>query len=194
MENLRRWYGVIFVRSGMYKGAAFKFVLDIPEIYPEDGPHVMFTSYLFHPLVHSKTGELDLTPQFPKWKAGMHYIVHVLAYIKRVLYRSDDWKNSIQDQPFNKEALVMFDKDREKFQGKCIECVEQSLKRLQVNDEDCSIKITESKTEHSLVVRKIFSSFLDFFKKFSSKESTEIPEKPSFNYSELFGSGINRMQ
>eukprot|EP00475_Leptophrys_vorax_P024643 TRINITY_DN3405_c0_g1_i3.p1 TRINITY_DN3405_c0_g1~~TRINITY_DN3405_c0_g1_i3.p1 ORF type:complete len:171 (+),score=55.98 TRINITY_DN3405_c0_g1_i3:40-552(+) len=169
----------------------------------------MFTSYVFHPLVHSRTGELDLTPQFPKWKAGSHYILHVLAYVKRILYRPDEWKSSIQEQNFNKEAMALFDKDREKFQDKCTECVEQSLKRLHTNDEDCSIVISEPKPDHTLVVRKIFSGFLDFFKKGSSKASSATtkevdlkaeesslppPEKPFFNYSELFGSGINRMQ
>lgn len=177
----------MFVRSGYYKGAAFKFVLDIPLIYPEEGPVVRFSSQIFHPLVDPRTGELDLSSHYQSPQHA-HYIVLVLAYIKRVLYRTDDWKKS--QHILNKDAFTLYDTDKDKFQEKCQMSVEMSLKKINVTTEqDSSFVITESKPQHSLVVRKIFAAFLDYFKHQESEDS-----KPQFNYLQLFGTCIKRMQ
>ena len=51
--DIRTWYGVVFLRSGAFRDAIFKFRLDIPHTYPENDarPSVVFSSTVFHPLV-----------------------------------------------------------------------------------------------------------------------------------------------
>jgi len=36
LENLRKWNGVIFLRSSFYRGGVFKFVMLIPDSYADD--------------------------------------------------------------------------------------------------------------------------------------------------------------
>jgi hypothetical protein len=50
------WHGVVFLRAGQYKNAAFKFVILIPDEYPEEPPRVYFTSRIFHPCIDPSTG------------------------------------------------------------------------------------------------------------------------------------------
>ena len=89
--DIRTWYGVVFLRSGVFRDAIFKFRLDIPRAYPENNarPSVVFSSKVFHPLVHPATGVLDLTERFPSWTAGKDYIIHVLLFIKKIFYVKD---------------------------------------------------------------------------------------------------------
>ncbi len=64
------WFGVIFVRSGYYSGAVFKFRIHIPHDFPhnEKPPFVAFDPPIFHPLVDQRTGELEFNKFIPKWK------------------------------------------------------------------------------------------------------------------------------
>ena len=89
--DIRTWYGVVFLRSGAFRDAIFKFRLDIPHTYPENDarPSVVFSSTVFHPLVDPVTGVLDLSARFPSWTAGKDYIIHVLLYIKKIFYVKD---------------------------------------------------------------------------------------------------------
>jgi ubiquitin-protein ligase len=53
-DNLRVWYGVIFLRRGSYGAGIFRFRYNLPEDYPGEGtrPTVTFLSRVFHPLIH----------------------------------------------------------------------------------------------------------------------------------------------
>jgi len=78
------WYGLIFIRSGIYQGAIYKFTLTLSKGYPDDGCPVSFVAscttinYLpqefdfqagvFHPVVNYETGELDIRREFPIWR------------------------------------------------------------------------------------------------------------------------------
>jgi ubiquitin-protein ligase len=95
IDTLRRWCGVIFLRSGLYRGGVFKFLIHIPDAYPYAAPRVFFTSKVFNPHVHYKTGELDLAPQFPVWKSNEHYLELVLLYIKKIFYQTDCWTSAL---------------------------------------------------------------------------------------------------
>ena len=109
-DDLRLWYGVIFVRRGLYGGGIFKFKYQLPPDYPGEGtrPTVTFTSRVFHPLVdpevrmrpalaklshltrlRMQNGELELFSKFPKWDPELHYTVSVLTYIKKIFYSKD---------------------------------------------------------------------------------------------------------
>jgi len=56
IDSIRRWHGVIFLRHSLYRKGVFKFIINIPESYPNDAPKVFFTSKVFNPLVNIKTG------------------------------------------------------------------------------------------------------------------------------------------
>ena len=43
-EDVSTWYGVVFVDDGPYAGGVFRFVVSIPEEYPQHVPAVRFTS------------------------------------------------------------------------------------------------------------------------------------------------------
>jgi ubiquitin-protein ligase len=48
--NIRVWDGVIFVRHGHYQRGVFKFVMELPDSYPERAPRVTFLSSVYHPV------------------------------------------------------------------------------------------------------------------------------------------------
>ena len=58
-DSIERWHGVLFLNTGLYTKAIFKFHLKF-EDYPAHIPKVIFDTEIFHPLVHPKTGDLDL--------------------------------------------------------------------------------------------------------------------------------------
>ena len=103
--DIRTWFGVVFLRSGVYRDAIFKFRVDIPFNYPEDGalPSVTFASDVFHPLIDAATGKLELSGRFPTWTAGKDYIIHVLLFVKKIFYVKD----FAQFAPMNAEAHAL---------------------------------------------------------------------------------------
>lgn len=101
-KSIHLWYGVIVVKSGSYAGGVFKFTVDIPQNYPLAAPRVFFNSQVFHPLVDSNTGELNLNPKFPSWRAKRDFIFMVLIYIKAIFLQEDLWTES---NSRNKEAF-----------------------------------------------------------------------------------------
>lgn len=48
------WHGVLFIRQGLYQEGIFRFILTIPENFPDgDCPSLVFSFPVFHPLVDS---------------------------------------------------------------------------------------------------------------------------------------------
>ena len=84
MNNLRHFYGVIFVRRGPFTNGIFKFQLRLPEKYNDVNmwPQITFTSFVYNPYVNPKTGELDIRSAYPEWNPSKHYLVTVLTYLK----------------------------------------------------------------------------------------------------------------
>ena len=54
------WHGVIFIRSGIYKGGKFKFLFEFPKDFPKKRPNIRFTQKVYHPLIDTINGALDL--------------------------------------------------------------------------------------------------------------------------------------
>ena len=65
IQDIYKWYGLVFIRGGEYQGAVFKFRLEIPNDYPYSSPNLFFISHVFHPLVCPETGQLNILPQYP---------------------------------------------------------------------------------------------------------------------------------
>jgi ubiquitin-protein ligase len=56
--------------------------------YPYAKPIAKFLNpnHIYHPLVHSKTGEINLDYEFPQWIPGKNWGVHVLLSIKKMIH------------------------------------------------------------------------------------------------------------
>lgn len=102
LKSIHTWHGIILVRSGFYKDTVQKFSIVIPKDYPIVPPQVFFVSPVFHPLIDQNTGELDLRPKFPVWKAKKDFLFMVLRYIKAVFVQKDLWT---EDFVVNKSAF-----------------------------------------------------------------------------------------
>jgi ubiquitin-protein ligase len=186
-DSLRRWYGVIFLRKGHYRGGIFKFVILIPQAYPDEGPKVHFLSEVFHPLIHPDTGLLDLSWQFPVWSSNQHYIVLLLCYIKKIFYKTEYWEGrppgsgaSPKDAPasaMNPKAQSLWLKSPAEYLKMCEQtsAKSQTAEKLYSTPEDAkmSIKFDRPRPAHEEACRRIVhqekergvagASYLDWF-------------------------------
>ncbi|XP_046413825.1 AKT-interacting protein-like [Neodiprion fabricii] len=119
------WFGVFFVRQGIYQGGVFRFTITLPPTFPDGGcPKVVFQPNVFHPLLKADTGELDTTWEFPEWKRN-NRVWQLVQYIVKVFSKIDSKMPSI-----NEEALMLFASNIESFQKKARASVTESLSQL----------------------------------------------------------------
>ncbi|KAL7831228.1 hypothetical protein SRHO_G00307310 [Serrasalmus rhombeus] len=112
------WFGVIFIRHGLYQDGVFKFTVYIPDNYPDgECPRVVFDIPVFHPLVDPVSGELDVRRVFTKWRRNHNHIWQVLMYARTVFYKINTM------EPLNPEAAVLYDKDIQLFKSKVVDSV-----------------------------------------------------------------------
>ncbi|XP_025924623.1 AKT-interacting protein isoform X12 [Apteryx rowi] len=112
------WFGVIFIRHGLYQDGVFKFTVYIPDNYPDgDCPRLVFDLPVFHPLVDPESCELDVKRAFAKWRRNHNHIWQVLMYARRVFYKIDT------TSPLNPEAAVLYEKDIQLFKSKVVDSV-----------------------------------------------------------------------
>ena len=126
------WFGVLFIRQGMYQEGVFRFKLFIPENFPDgDCPKLVFDDFVFHPIVDPKTFELDLRRGFHKWKRNVNHIWQVLLYARRIFYKIDT------KDPLNREAANIHQENLDGYRARVSDCVAQWRKRLyKPNPED----------------------------------------------------------
>ncbi|MEE6500009.1 hypothetical protein FKM82_003668 [Ascaphus truei] len=112
------WFGVIFIRHGLYQDGVFKFTVYIPDNYPDgECPRLVFDIPVFHPLVDPVSGELDVKRAFAKWRRNHNHIWQVLMYARRIFYKIDT------TSPLNPEAAVLYEKDIQLFKSKVTDSV-----------------------------------------------------------------------
>ncbi|KAM8946112.1 AKT-interacting protein isoform 2-T2 [Pelodytes ibericus] len=117
-QSALMWFGVIFIRHGLYQDGVFKFTVYIPDNYPDgECPRLVFDTPVFHPLVDPVSGELDVKRAFAKWRRNHNHIWQVLMYARRIFYKIDT------ASPLNPEAAVLYDKDIQLFKSKVVESV-----------------------------------------------------------------------
>ena len=84
------WFGIIFIRQGIYQEGVFRFKILIPDNYPDgDCPRLIFEHPVFHPIVDSETHELDVKRGFHKWRRNVNHIWQILLYTRRCFYKFD---------------------------------------------------------------------------------------------------------
>uniref|UniRef100_A0A8C6T6S3 Akt interacting protein n=1 Tax=Neogobius melanostomus TaxID=47308 RepID=A0A8C6T6S3_9GOBI len=112
------WFGVIFIRHGLYQDGVFKFTVYIPDNYPDgECPKLVFDIPVFHPLVDPVSGELDVRRAFTKWRRNHNHIWQVLMYARTIFYKINT------AEPLNPEAAVLYEKDVQLFKSKVVESV-----------------------------------------------------------------------
>lgn len=138
------WYGVIFVRNGIYEGGIFRFTIFISDNF--DCPRVIFNPAVYHPLINSDSGELDITQYISNWKRNIHHIYQVLYYVRRI-FSQIETKNAL-----NKEAAELCEHNYEAFKVKVNHCVEDCRAKIYnsppINSDDShAIKFTKLSDE-----------------------------------------------
>ncbi|EPB74738.1 ubiquitin--protein ligase [Ancylostoma ceylanicum] len=126
------WFGLLFIRRGIYGGGIFRFNVRIPSDFPATTslPSVKFDLFIFHPNIDPSSRRPDLTRYFPDgWKKDKHHIQNVLLVVQRLFFSFDfDPESSA-----NPVAATMWREDKEKFRSIAKNCVNQS--RMEVYDE-----------------------------------------------------------
>ncbi|XP_057364535.1 AKT-interacting protein-like [Daphnia carinata] len=119
------WFGLIFLRSGCYAGAVFRFNIFIGKNFPQtDIPNIVFAPPIFHPKVDPVSGYMETRSSFGKWQVGVHHVWHLLLYIKKSLLVIDN-RDSV-----NQVAADLFTHDRSEFQARATECIMECKERL----------------------------------------------------------------
>jgi ubiquitin-protein ligase len=148
MDNLRKFYGVIFVRRGPFTNGIFKFSLKLPPKYNDRDmwPQIVFSSHVFNPYINEKTGELDIKSAYPTWDPSRHYLVTVLTYLKKIFY-----SKNFTDAHANPQAKELAESNPDTYRQKVEECVRESQKNVYVNEEGSTTQFTEEQVSHRVL-------------------------------------------
>lgn len=152
MNDLRHFYGLIFVRRGHFTNGIFKFELRLPLKYNDVNTHpqITFTSKVYNPYVYWETGELDIQSAYPSWDPSRHYLVSSLTLLKRIFYVK---AGSMKDAKANPEAKKLMETDPEAYQKRVDECVRESQKNVFVDaNEECTANFREEVLAHRVLV------------------------------------------
>lgn len=149
LNDLRFFYGVIFVRRGPFANGIFKFQIRLPEKYNDVNtwPEITFTSYIYNPHVDSVTGELDIKTAYPRWDPHRHYLVTVLTFLKKIFYV----KTFGADATANPVARELADKNPDEYRRNVESCVRESQKAVFINDSGCTARFTEETLSHQVL-------------------------------------------
>ncbi|XP_011635101.1 protein crossbronx homolog [Pogonomyrmex barbatus] len=119
------WFGVQFIRQGIYKGGVFRFTITLPPNFPAgDCPKVVFETQIFHPLINPENGDLCTTWGFPEWKRN-NRIWQLLQYITKIFIKLDMKMTRV-----NEEASNLQENDFEAFRERVKACVKQSVNQV----------------------------------------------------------------
>lgn len=150
LDNLRHFYGVIFVRRGPFANGVFKFQIRLSEKYNDVDawPQITFSSNVYHPYVDAETGELDVRSAYPTWDPQKHYLVTVLTHLKKIFYV----KNFGDDEaPANPEARDLTKTHPAQYFKKVQNCVNESQMAVYQNEEGCTTKFMVDDAPHSVL-------------------------------------------
>lgn len=126
-ESSLVWFGIIFVRSGMYEGGAFRFQIFFTEQFPDDGPPtILFENSLFHPAVDEVTREFDVKAFFPDWRKDVNHVHQILVILKQILHCVD----ARSFEPVNKKAAELYSSDKAAYQVRVTQDVNASRHQL----------------------------------------------------------------
>jgi len=157
-DDIRQFYGVIFVRRGLYRNGIFRFKMTLPKSYNSVNaqPIITFTPPIFNPLIDSETGVLDLRldDSFKDWNPEKHFLVSALTFLKKIFYmKSFDNYPMVPDE----RARVLLMADKAEYLKLVEACVQESLMRADETDSKNTIIFTEPRPAHENLKRQIYS-------------------------------------
>ncbi|KAL4706042.1 hypothetical protein ACJJTC_014264 [Scirpophaga incertulas] len=127
-ENSFIWFGVIFVRTGLYENGVFRFTLSLPQKFPDgEVPILTFTPSVYHPAVDPSTGILNLNEVFPQWDKKKNHLWQILKYLQWI------FNNLNIKVPSNIEASVAHKTNKKVFLEKVKASVLESVLHLYDN-------------------------------------------------------------
>ncbi|KAL3985965.1 Ubiquitin-conjugating enzyme family protein [Acanthocheilonema viteae] len=123
-RNKFEWFGLLFIRRGVYAGAIFRFTLHLPVDFPStELPTIVFDSDVFHPHVNPVTRELDLKKYFVDgWKSDQHHLYHILLIVQRTFFTFDSNPATCA----NTEAAALLRDNRELYRVRASELIKKS--------------------------------------------------------------------
>uniref|UniRef100_A0A0N5B001 UBIQUITIN_CONJUGAT_2 domain-containing protein n=1 Tax=Syphacia muris TaxID=451379 RepID=A0A0N5B001_9BILA len=119
------WFGVLFIRRGVYMGAVLRFTLNLPTAFgvSTELPKVVFDINVFHPHVDQETHRLDISRFFlDGWKPEKHHVYHVLLAVQRSFFNYDADASSCS----NPDAAVMLRDNKEQFMVEAQKVIRES--------------------------------------------------------------------
>ncbi|VDN90681.1 unnamed protein product [Brugia pahangi] len=136
-RNKFEWFGLLFIRRGVYAGAVIRFTLHLPMDFPSAElpvthfillfvkvyKTVVFDLDVFHPHVNPATRELDLKKYFVDgWKSEQHHLYHILLIVQRTFFTFD----SNPATCVNTEAATLLRDNRELYRIRASELIKKS--------------------------------------------------------------------
>lgn len=113
-DSVLVWDGVLFVHKGYYAGSVLKFTITFPDKYPDMPPTVRFLTDVFHPLVETRTGLLNLMARFRPWRPTEHR-VHDILHFTKALFKVTVLDHINELDVVNKEAFKLYQENRTSF-------------------------------------------------------------------------------
>lgn len=152
-----QWFGVIFVRQGLYQGGIFQFTMHIPYNFPDgDVPKIIFRPPVFHPLIKYGNGDLEVSRGFPKWRRSVNHLWQLMLYARQIFYKIDT------SNPLNADAAKLFENDIEMFKHKVSKCnvkYKEHLYDVPESDDPHAIRFTEVSLQQYEEMKKSLLSF-----------------------------------
>ena len=152
------WFGVVFIRQGIYQDGVFRFQLDIPDNYPDGHcPSITFQPPVYHPFVDPASGKLDLARGFDSWRANVNHIWQILLYMRRIFYKFDT------NNPVNGQAASLYDSDVGAYKRKVREYISSQNNNLydegtEESDDTHAVKYKEWDKEIHEKCKEYFST------------------------------------
>ena len=132
LKSLQIWFGVIFVRDGLYDEGIFHFNIYLSDDFPAAKPVFRFKSKIFHPQIEQCKGILNFRNFFENHGRRRTRVWEMVRYARSCFYHLDI-KNSV-----NKEAAELLENDFNKFKARCRSSVLESL--LEFEDQRHQVK------------------------------------------------------
>jgi ubiquitin-protein ligase len=175
------WFGVVFIRQGIYQDGVFRFTLDIPKNYPDgDCPSITFHPAVYHPFVDPTSGKLDLARGFDSWRANVNHIWQILLYMRRIFYKFDT------NNPVNGQAASLYDSDVNAYKKKVREYIASQNKNL--------YEETDSDDPHAVKYREWDKEIHEKCKEFFSNKFEDEPSVQEDDFKKPKLSGLSFLE
>jgi len=119
--SLQIWFGVIFIRDGLYDEGIFHFTIYFTDEFPSTRPVLRFKSKVFHPQIEPKKGTLSLDSLYTNSKNKRVHVWEIVRQARSSFYQLD------VNGASNNEAALLFHDNFTTFKARCRSSVLDSL-------------------------------------------------------------------